>query len=67
MDLNKFMQVNNLTLADMERITGISKITLNSYRNGTRTPKVDKAFQIEEATKGIVTAKSFVKIKKGNS
>ena len=47
--IKEYREKNNLTLSDMEKITGIPAQTINRYELGKRTPKVDMASKIAEA------------------
>lgn len=46
--LKEFRDTHDLTLADMERQTGIPAQTLNRYELGQRAPKIDVAVQVAE-------------------
>lgn len=47
--LKEYRQSHNLTLAELEKLTGIPAQTLNRYELNQRTPKVDMANLIAEA------------------
>lgn len=49
--LKEYRAINDLTLADLEKITHIPSQTLNRYELGQRTPKVDVANSIAESLK----------------
>lgn len=49
--LKEYRSINDLTLADLERITHMPAQTLNRYELGQRTPKVDAANSIAESLK----------------
>lgn len=49
--LKEYRDMYNLTLADMERKTGIPAQTINRYELGQRVPKIDIAVSIAEALK----------------
>ena len=47
--LKEYRNMYNLTLADMERKTGIPAQTINRYELGQRVPKIDIAVSIAES------------------
>lgn len=49
--IKEYRDMNNLTLADMERLTNIPAQTLNRYELRQRIPKIDVANQIAESLK----------------
>ena len=49
--LKEYRAINDLTLADLEKITHMPSQTLNRYELGQRTPKVDVANSIAESLK----------------
>ena len=46
--IKEYREIHNLTLSDMETITGIPSQTLNRYELGQRKPKSDVVTQIAE-------------------
>lgn len=46
--IKEYREVNNLTLSDLETMTGVPAQTLNRYELGQRSPKSDLVTQIAE-------------------
>ena len=53
MKLAKYLNKNAVSIAQLSRDTGISRQTLYNYVKGKRTPTIESAWKIEQATKEV--------------
>ena len=64
MTLGEYIKARWLTHEEFARLSGLDRVAVTRYLNGTRTPDREAAVKIEHATGGAITVKSWSKRRK---
>jgi len=59
LNFKNYLNINDVTLKDMEKRTGINFRTLSLYKLGRVLPSLSNAYKVYKATKGKVGLKDW--------